>query len=63
MKYEPLGFIDDGVTYHIYADKNTVIVTATAKKGELEIKCIGVTFKETIAEAKRLISRELHLKM
>lgn len=61
MKYEPLGFIDDGVTYHIYADKNTVIVTA--KKGELEIKCIGVTFKETIAEAKRLFSSELHSKM
>lgn len=61
MKYEPLGFIDDGVTYHIYADKNTV--TVTAKKGELEIKCIGVTFKDTIAEAKGFISSELHSKM
>ncbi|MEK4968626.1 hypothetical protein MKX29_13540 [Cytobacillus sp. FSL R7-0696] len=61
MKYETLGFIDDGVTYHIYADENTV--TVTAKKGELEIKCIGVTFKETIAEAKRLINNQLHSKI
>ncbi|MEK5108605.1 hypothetical protein MHI57_18185 [Cytobacillus sp. FSL K6-0129] len=61
MKYEPLGFIEDGVTYHIYADKNTV--TVTAKRGEVEIKCTGVSFKETIAESKRLINSELHSKM
>ncbi|WP_433957007.1 hypothetical protein [Cytobacillus horneckiae] len=61
MKYEPLGFIEDGVTYHIYADKKTV--TITAKKEEVEIKCAGVTFKETIAEAKRLINNQLHSKI
>lgn len=62
MKYEPLGFIEDGVTYHIYADKKTVTITAK-KEEEVEIKCTGVTFKKTIAEAKRLINNELHSKM
>ncbi|MDQ0269917.1 hypothetical protein [Cytobacillus purgationiresistens] len=61
MKYEPLGFIESGVTYHICADKKTV--TVTAKIGAVVIKCTGVTFKETIAEAKRLINNELHSKI
>lgn len=61
MKYEPLGFIESGVTYHICADKKTV--TITAKQGEVEIKCTGDTFKETIAEAKKLINSELHSSM
>ncbi|WP_433959302.1 hypothetical protein [Cytobacillus horneckiae] len=61
MKYEPLGFIENGVTYHICADKKTV--TITAKQGEVEIKYTGDTFKDTIAEAKRLINNQLHSKM
>lgn len=61
MIYEPLGFVESGVTYHICADKNTV--TIIAKKGTVEIKCTGVTFKGTIAEAKRLVNNELHSKI
>ncbi|MCM3179764.1 hypothetical protein [Cytobacillus horneckiae] len=60
MKHEPLGFIENGVTYHISATEK--MVTVVAKKGDLIIKCTGNTFKGTISETKKKINEENYLK-
>ncbi|MBN6887284.1 hypothetical protein ACUXCC_002308 [Cytobacillus horneckiae] len=56
MKYEPLGFIENGITYHISATDK--MVTVVAKKGDLIINYTGNTFKGTISEAKKKLMKK-----
>ncbi|WP_313798789.1 hypothetical protein [Cytobacillus sp.] len=54
--YKPLGFVENGVNYYIFATKRSVLVIGMSNSFSIITK--GETFKETIAEAQTIIAKK-----
>lgn len=56
---KPLGFVENGVNYYIFATEKSVTVIGMSSKYTVQAQ--GETFKETLAKAKELIAEKAPL--